>query len=383
MSEIQVVPTEVKDRLIKAAAVMDKILEQATALNPLDRKTIIYYALATHCLEHVNTFPILVLMGSMGTGKSQTLLIVKAFAYRARDFSLRGRTLPTIRDRLGECQDGTAIVEESDRAWKGSEAFEAMISDRYQRATAQASLKEKSGDDFFTNEVIYFGATVLHRRIPFGDPALDGRSVFIHFKANHNKSYVQYSEDDPLVIEGRELVTDLTFLPPKVAPLPGIAGRVFDTQKLLLATAQVCDDTLFVDSVAERLRLETVQLKEAQSVEPAGMVLQAIIECLSAGRKLTFRYIKIRDLRMSLWNNQHVEMSPHQVAVMARQMGFETKHSHGVTVVVAMPSSLIAACEDLGYEDEAIAALRDKLLGKDKTKTATEDSGEREPGQEG
>ena len=292
-------------------------------------------------------------------------------------------TLPTIRDSLGECQDGTAIIEESDRAWKGSEMFEATLSDRYQRATAQGALKTKHGDNYSTTQVIYFGATVLHPRIPFGDPALDGRSVFIHFKPNHNRSYVQYSETDPLVVEGRQLVNDLTFQPPEVAPLPGIAGRVFDTHKLLLATAQMCGDKLFLDSVAERLRLETVQLKEAQSVEPAGMVLQALIECLSTGGKLMFRNIKIRDLRTSLWNNQHLEMQPHPVAVMARQMGFETKHSHGVTVVVPTPAALIAACEDLGYEDEAIAALRDKLLGKDKTKTDTENSGEREPGQEG
>jgi hypothetical protein len=319
----------------------------------------------------------------MGTGKSQTLLVVKAFAYRALGFSLRGMTLPTIRDSLGECQDGTAIIEESDRAWKGSEMFEAMLSDRYQRATAQGALKEKHGDNYSTTEVMYFGATVLHRRIPFGDPALDRRSVFIHFRANHNKTYVQYSETDPLVIQGRQLINDLTFLPPQVAPLPGVAGRVFDTQKLLLSTAQMCGDELFVGLLAERLRLDTVQLKEAQSVEPAGMVLQALIECLSAGGKLTFRYVRIRDLRMSLWNNQHQEMLPHQVAVMARQMGFETKNSHGVTVVVATPSSLIAACKDLGYEDEAIAALREKLLGKDKTKPDAENTDEREPGQEG
>ena len=73
--------------------------------------------------------------------------------------------MPTIRDCLGECQDGTAIIEESDGTWKDSEGFEAMLSNRYQRATAQASLKEKAGDNYETTEVIYFGATVLHRRI--------------------------------------------------------------------------------------------------------------------------------------------------------------------------------------------------------------------------
>ena len=54
---------------------------------------------------------------------------------------------------------------ESDGTWKDSEGFEAMLSNRYQRATAQASLKEKAGDNYETTEVIYFGATVLHRRI--------------------------------------------------------------------------------------------------------------------------------------------------------------------------------------------------------------------------
>jgi hypothetical protein len=382
MSETEFV-AEVKDRLIKAAALMEKILEQATALDQLLRKIVIYYTRATHCIEHVSTFPLLVLMGPMGTGKSQTQLVIKAFAYRALNFSLRGRTLPTIRDSLGECQDGTAIIEESDRAWKGSGMFEDMLSDRYQRATAQAALKEKAGDSYYTAEVIYFGATVLHRRIPFGDPALDGRSVFVHFRPNHSRTYVQFSETDPLVVEGRELVKDLTFFPPEFAPFPEVAGRIFDTHKLLLATAQLCEDKVFLDLVTERLRQETAQLKEAQAGEPAGMVLQALIECLSVGGKIAFHNVRIRDLRASLWNNQHVEMSPHQVAVMARQMGFETKHSHGVTVVVATPRALIAACEDLGYEDEAITALREKLLGKDKTKTDTEDRGEREPGQEG
>ncbi len=284
---------------------------------------------------------------------------------------------------MGACHEGTAIIEESDRAWKGSEAFEALLSDSYQRATAQAALKEKHGDHYYTTDVIYFGARVLHRRIPFGDPALDGRSIFVHYKPNHSRSYAQFTDDDPLVMEGRELVKELTFEPPKVASLSGVAGRIFDTYKLLLATAQVCEDKIFLELITEQLQLETVQLKEAQSVEPAGMVLQALIECLSTRGKLVFRYVRIRDLRASLWNNQHIEMTPHQVAVIARQLGFETKHSHGVTVVVSDRAKLVWACEALGYEDEAIGALKKEILGDEGGKAGGGTSGGREPGDDG
>ena len=57
--------------------------------------------------------------------------------------------------------------------------------------------------------------------------------MFIHFRPNHKRTYVQYSETDPLVIEGRQLVNDLTFWPPEVAPLSGVAGRVYVLKSIL------------------------------------------------------------------------------------------------------------------------------------------------------
>ena len=90
---------------------------QSTGLKERERKLVVYWTVATHALPHVDTFPLLSLNGKMGTGKSQTEKIIARFAHRSRSFSLRGRTLPAIRDELAACYEGTAIIEEADHAW--------------------------------------------------------------------------------------------------------------------------------------------------------------------------------------------------------------------------------------------------------------------------
>ena len=104
----------IEEKLVHAAADMDLALALSTGLDELSRKKIIYFTLATHCLLHVQTFPLLVLLGKMGTGKSEALKIIRKFARGARPLSLRGMTLPVIRDELAECRFGTAIIEEAD-----------------------------------------------------------------------------------------------------------------------------------------------------------------------------------------------------------------------------------------------------------------------------
>jgi hypothetical protein len=49
--------TEVGEPLTKAAPLVDQILERLTALDRLDSKTVAYYTLATHRIEHVSIFP--------------------------------------------------------------------------------------------------------------------------------------------------------------------------------------------------------------------------------------------------------------------------------------------------------------------------------------
>jgi len=201
------------ERLAEAAALMDESLSLVCGLSEKDRKLVTYYTLATHALGSLNTFPLLVFKGPMGTGKSQALLVVAAFACRPRAFSLRAMTLPTIRDELAACCNGTAAIEEADSAWKDLEAFERMLSDRYQRATAKGSYKQVQSDKTFsTVNPTYFGATVLHRRQPFTDAALNGRSVIVRSHADHTRTYDNDPDNLPPVMRGRKLVEAITAL---------------------------------------------------------------------------------------------------------------------------------------------------------------------------
>jgi hypothetical protein len=362
-------PEGCKKVLSELAARMDDILSQVTGLDGFARKQVVYYTLATHALESSATFPLLVLKGPMGTGKSRCQSVIAPFAIRPNNFSLRGRTLPTFRDELVKCHDGTAIIEEADQAWKDLEAFECLLSDRYQRPTAQTSRKESDGTGGWNTLTSFcFGATVLHRRLPFIDTALNGRSVFVRFRAVHDRSYTPLDEIADDLEYGKELARDLSFSLPDVPPIIGVAARVFDTYKPLLAVAQICEDTRFRTRMEEHLKLETLQLKEAQSLEPDGIVLRAFIERLTKRQgSLDFsRNITVSAVRQAVWDNERVELKSQQVAALLRDLGFETKNSHGVTVVVPKRVNLVRACEECGYEDDSISALRKEVLsGRD------------------
>ncbi len=344
---------------------MQLALEKSTGLRDLALGLVIYWTLATHSLPYVDTFSILALLGKMGTGKSQALSIIGNFAFRPVELSLRGMTTPTIRDSFAESYEGTAIGEEADYAWKDTDTtFERLLSDRYERKSAEASHKEKCGDDkkWETVNKEYFGATALHRRVPFRDAALDGRTVFVRFRPDNTRSYREFNAEDAWNAEGRELIGKVTFEPPEVEQPQGVAGRIFNTYRPLLSAAKLCGDREFEEKLLAKLHQETFALKEAQSSEPDGLVLQAIVEVVFATGSPEFGNIKFSVLARLIWESHRFSLNPRQIGPIARDLGFATKTSHGATVVVATPATLLKACDECEYTDEAIAELHQELL---------------------
>lgn len=341
---------------------MRETLSHSTGLKERDQKLVVYWTLATHSLPHIDTFPMLGLVGQMGTGKSQTLKIIKKFAYRPRELSLRAMTLAAIRDELAACDGGTAIIEEADQAWRDHDlAFERMLSDRYQRGSAKAAHKVPAGEkEWAVRTQSYFGATVLHRRVPFNDGALDGRTVAVRFRADHSRTYQDYSEEDPSIVEGSELVQGQVFKPAAVERFPDVAARIFNTYSPLLATSQLCGDGSFRNQIRDSLLLATAELKEAQSAETDGIVVQAIVEGVSCTEN--FGYVRVSQLSKSIFESHRASLLPRQVGAIARQLGFTVKNSHGQAVVAPTAVSLLRACEECGYEDEFVADLRAKVL---------------------
>ncbi len=154
-------------------------------------------------------------------------------------------------------------------------------------------------------------------------------------------------------------------LPPAVQP-SGVAARVFDTYAPLLSVAQLCGDDDFAKEVFRKLQQETLELKEAQAEEPDGLVLRAIVEAIFERGTAEFRYVKLRDIADSIRGNHNVLLQPRQIGPFARELGFGTKPSHGVTVVVPTPATLLKACDECEYTDEGIEQLRREMLeGRD------------------
>jgi hypothetical protein len=352
------------EKLARAAALMQRALTESTGVKDLQQKLVIYWTLAARSLRNENTFPLLSVQGKMGTGKSQALMIIGNFSFRPVRFSLRGMTGPTIRDKFAEAYNGTAIIEEADSAWMDPEAnFERLLSDRYQRASAEASHKVRSGDKNWTAVTKqYFGATALHRRVPFKDAALDGRNICARTRPDHTRQYREFNGEDPWNIEGKQIVSGLTFQPIAVEQPSGIAARVFDTYRPLLSAAKLCEDKAFEEQLQSRLVQATLELKEAQSSEADGLVLQAVIEHIWRFDYADFSNIKFSDLSKRIWENHRLSLTPRQIGPIARELGLTTNISHGVAVVQPSPATLLKACNECDYTDEGIEELRQSML---------------------
>ena len=361
-------------KLIKASVeIIETWLGMSTGLEPLQRKTIGFYTIATHSLPTANSFPLLVCRGPMGTGKSECSRIVKAFAYNPRAMSLRSMSPPAFRDELAQTHNGTAIIEEADAGWSDTKNYENLLSDRYHRDSAKGAHKilRKDGG-WSTLEVFYFGASVLHKRVNFADAALDGRSITIQFKANHRRKYTTFSEADSVVVKLKKDLADFTFVLPDLKQSFAAAGRILASFTPILAVAEWCDDNEFLKQLVDWLITKSKQLVEDQATEPDGLVVRGIIDCLSTSSGLVFHNLKLKDVRTSIFHNSGVDLQHRQIAAHARELGFHTKNSHGNIVIVPKPQTLLAACQTTMYEDEQITELG-KSLEKSSSKSKRAD----------
>jgi hypothetical protein len=330
-------------------------------------------------LKHLGCYPILALLGKMGCGKSQTLNVIENFARMPVRISLRGTTLAMLRDRLIVAGDSTAVIEEADFAWRDTDSsFERLISDRYSRASAEAAFKvQKEGEKGIRWQGAsgkFFGATVLHRRLGFKDAALDGRTIVVRFRPHNERAYREFNSRDPWNKEGKEIGSGLDFELPSFRNLPGIAARIQTTYSPLLSLANLVNDHQFIDEVASDLLAAMAELREAQGAEPDGLVLRAILyhvfhepnafdlENPTVAAEASWANIKIGMLKEYIWREHRLPLDQRQIATMARDLGFKTNLSHGVTVVSPTPTTLLKACESCEYEDEAIKALREQLF---------------------
>ena len=113
-----------------------------------------------------------------------------------------------------------------------------------------------------------------------------------------------------------------------------------------------------------RLRRDTTQLQEDQSVEMTGQVMRAFISilCGTDGRFNFTRSVLLKDVADSVSKVEQKVVKSHQVGEILRDLNFQTKERRGYTTVVNIsPATLIAACDEVGYKGEEIAQLRNEV----------------------
>ena len=358
--------TRKADLLRSAINAVEEDLESATGLGPTERRTVAYYTANTHRLADVDSCPLLVIRGPAASGKSSTLRVIKKFARQPRLLSAEQVRYPAFRDFLGICHGGTAIVEEADLGID-ADRIEPLLKNRYDSDTAVAAKKEldKEGK-WITIETPFFGATVLHKRIPFQDHATESRAITVFTKLVVGREFMPPAEK----LEGDLQDTLKTFrrlvpeVPRAFKPPHGmsILPRIVDTYSPLLGLASFCGDEEFISATLTAMERESEKLREGADDEPQAAVFSRLVAALWGGEEegpLKLRPVKIDDdIVMPLQRISRSTVSARQAASLLRELGLEVKKSGGVNRVYQTRKTLLDAYDQIGVMDEVVEKFR-------------------------
>lgn len=333
-----------------------EVFHQVSGLQNFEERVCSYYCLSTWFLSQVNPFPILNVTGPNGTGKSSLLDAFKRLSYLGYGFTAQEMTAPSFRDELGNAHERTAIIDEADGA-KGD--IESYLGLRYMRETAVCSKKIPDENGGWKTVHIYiYGPTIVHKRVPFKDPAIDGRSITISTVADYTRQYkrtgdLDAAKLDELLVEQGKLKS--LKLPGNIKVPDNLAPRVIDAYRPLIMLASMEQDNEFIDPLWERLTEATLSLKDGQSYEPGPIVVQALISALTKDEELVIKNIKLDGelVKIIQYDFGH-NLNSRQIAKILRGYGFELKRIGGPYSVVPDINTLVKVCKVIGIEDDAV-----------------------------
>ena len=147
-----------------------QLIQSTTGLDGNDSRTVVYFAIATHALPNLEKFPLLAIYGPTSTGKTTLLLIIKQLSYEAAMIDGKA-TKAVLRDELRAAK--TALIDEAD------DIYEEWMVNRYSKDSAKIEVNRPQQGGWSRDTINMFGATALHRRTPFRDPAILGRSLTV------------------------------------------------------------------------------------------------------------------------------------------------------------------------------------------------------------
>jgi len=339
-----------------------RVICRATKLPPEHAITSVYYAVATYRQEDFEWFPTLVFEGPQATGKSVNLAIQRRICCKPFLVSGKGITVPALRDTLEEAYEGTAIIEEVDEC-QNLKAVEELIGARCSRSTSVLSVKRQGRQGWEQQPINIFGATVLHRRQPFVDAAMETRAIVI--VTRRRKGPFGTADISPDILTGIRRAS-LSIDPggrPRVAE--GLEGRVTDTWRPLLLVAEGLGDEDWLGWIQGHMHERSESLRDGQSYEPSAVVLGKLLEITLANPGKEFGEGRIAidaEIGEPLRRQGYPWLTPWTVSeILRNQLGFGGRmHRSGGILWLYPTLDLVKQAADLiGYEDDALSGLND------------------------
>lgn len=313
-------------------------ITQACGLDTNQAKTAVYWAVATHGIEKLNIMPILTIFGGHGSGKSSLIACLQQIVCNPRHIDGK-LSKAELRDSLK--LNTTALIEE------GDEVDERQILKRYSRQTSSTSVKRGSAaTGWSSQQVDLFGATALHRRVPFADPAVDSRSITI--RTAHRQGNFSVPTMDGIALAA--IAAQVDWL--KMLGIPD--GRARDTWMPLFQGALACIDTDWMAYALGELNKAIQSLNQGQGCEPGQLVFSKLLQ-LGIDRNVSQlrQRIAIRDIRKAL-KDDGVDMNSWQIGRLLRDMGLQVKTSGGTEYVYLDKAKLLGIAADLGIDDDEL-----------------------------
>jgi len=311
-------------------------LQTASGLTRNAAKTLVYYAVVTYGLEELRLCAALVLQGATGTGKSGAMNVEKELVNKPHSVGTN-LTKARLRDEFGKAKNATAFIEEGDNA------SEELISNRFSRDTATTSVNRTTGVAWSPWALEYFGATVMHKRKPFNDPATASRSIVVKTHSSPGSYYMPQIENSI-----RESLRNLWLQAKDKLVTLNYPGRAGDAWKPLIAVAITCGDGDWLAYAMGELDKATQKLKLGQDFEPEALVVNTLI-ALSYDKPDNER-VALSKIVAKLKLEYNWQPSSWALADIVRDLGFEVKKSNGDIKVQIHRSKLTDVCEQLGIE---------------------------------
>lgn len=351
----------------ETVSLIGSAFHQVSGLGEFEEQVCSYYCLSTWFLNQINPFPILAILGANGTGKTQLLKAFNRIAFQPHTFTATKISDPALRDELGKAHERTVIIEEGDETKCDIESY---LNLRYLKETAICAKKVPAGlGHWKTVYIPIFGPSIVHKRVPFKDPAVEGRSILVNTVPNMERKYI-FAENlkeelvNELRIEQAKLKTTIK-LPDRPEIPENIAARVADSYRPLIALATIAEDIDFLDSLWERLREATNSLKDGQSYEAGPIVLQALIFALTRNDNLIIRNVKLEgELLRIIQYDFGRNLNSRQVAKILRGYGFQLRRIGGPYSVIPDIKTLAKVCKVVGIEDELVERAAQGVLSK-------------------